>query len=323
VRSPPISSTVNAFRLMKADGEIVRCTRAENSELFSLALGGYGLFGVILDAELRVVPNERYESETSFVAVEGYPEALRAKLADPAVEMAYGRLCVAPGDAFLREGLLTTFRASPCAREEMPGLDGPAVPWLRRAFFRAQIGSDSGKTLRWTMEKKFGEQVSARYLSRNDLLYEAARVYTERNADRIDVIHESFVPPERFAEFLDLAREALAKHPTDLMNVTVRSVDRDDDTFLRYADGDRLALVMLFDEERSPAGDRRIQEATRALVDAVLACGGRYYLPYRGDATREQFERAYPMAREWAERKRRWDPENLFSNAFFERYASR
>ena len=56
---PPIASTVESFRLMKADGEVVRCSRMENVELFSLVLGGYGLFGILLDVELRVVPNRR------------------------------------------------------------------------------------------------------------------------------------------------------------------------------------------------------------------------------------------------------------------------
>src|SRR5262245_36237574 len=48
----PIASTVYSFRLLTADGRIVRCSRVENRELFTLVLGGYGLFGVILDAEL-------------------------------------------------------------------------------------------------------------------------------------------------------------------------------------------------------------------------------------------------------------------------------
>src|SRR6185503_3864430 len=39
----PIASSVESFRLMKADGAIVVCSRTENTELFSLALGGYGL----------------------------------------------------------------------------------------------------------------------------------------------------------------------------------------------------------------------------------------------------------------------------------------
>ena len=34
---PPVASTVESFRLMKADGKVVRCSRSENKELFSLA----------------------------------------------------------------------------------------------------------------------------------------------------------------------------------------------------------------------------------------------------------------------------------------------
>src|SRR5207237_10295442 len=60
---PPIASTVESFRLMKADGAIVRCSRTENRELFSLVLGGYGLFGIILDADLRVVADEALRLE--------------------------------------------------------------------------------------------------------------------------------------------------------------------------------------------------------------------------------------------------------------------
>src|SRR5262245_53477195 len=52
VGRPPIDSTVRGFRLMLSDGKIVRCSREENAELFSAVLGGYGLFGVILDVDL-------------------------------------------------------------------------------------------------------------------------------------------------------------------------------------------------------------------------------------------------------------------------------
>ena len=61
---------------MKADGIIVRCSRNENAELFSLALGGYGLFGVILDVDLQVVPNERYHSSSfSYQRTKLYPRS--------------------------------------------------------------------------------------------------------------------------------------------------------------------------------------------------------------------------------------------------------
>ena len=48
--------------------------------------------------------------------------------------------------------------------------------------------------------------------------------------------------------------------------------------------------------------------------------GGCYYLPYRLHATPEQFHRAYPQARAFFERKRAYDPGELFQNRFYLRY---
>src|SRR6267142_2756674 len=53
----PFGSTVRSLRLMLADGTIVNCSRTENEELFRLAMGGYGLVGIILELEVDMVEN--------------------------------------------------------------------------------------------------------------------------------------------------------------------------------------------------------------------------------------------------------------------------
>jgi FAD/FMN-containing dehydrogenase len=100
----------------------------------------------------------------------------------------------------------------------------------------------------------------------------------------------------------------------------VRGVNRDDDTFLRYADQDMVAFVMLFVQQKTPEGEAAMAALTRDLVDAALAHEGRHYLPYRLHATQAQFEQAYPQAREFFALKRRHDPDGLFQNRFFIRY---
>ena len=59
---------------------------------------------------------------------------------------------------------------------------------------------------------------------------------------------------------------------------------------------------------------------TRELIDAVLQNGGRYYLPYRLDATREQFTRAYPESAEFSALKARVDPDKRFRNLLWDAY---
>ena len=92
------------------------------------------------------------------------------------------------------------------------------------------------------------------------------------------------------------------------------------DTFLRYADQPMIAFVMLFVQDRTIVGETRMQALTGDLIDAVIEFEGRYYLPYRLHATREQFHRAYPQAREFFNRKGEYDPEELFQNQFYIKY---
>ncbi len=47
-------NSVRSFRLMLANGEVLNCSRNENSDLFWYSFGGMGLLGVILDVELEL-----------------------------------------------------------------------------------------------------------------------------------------------------------------------------------------------------------------------------------------------------------------------------
>jgi FAD/FMN-containing dehydrogenase len=318
---PPIASTVESFRLMKADGAVVQCSRTENPELFSLVLGGYGLFGIILDVDLRVVANERYQPEAQVLSYDAYVPRFTEQVSENSdVGMVYGRLSVVPGKLFLHEAILTLLHRSPCKSEEIPHLQDATPATLRREIYRAQIGSEAGKELRWRAEKGLGELFFGKYFSRNQLLNEGAEVYQEQNADRTDILHEYFIPAGQFAVFLDRARSIIPNHGADLLNVTVRDVKEDKDTFLRYADRDMFSFVMLFNHKRTQEDDERMEKMTQVMIDAALGCGGRYYLPYRLHATRAQFEKAYPQARAWFERKRYYDPDDIFQNQFYVKY---
>src|SRR5256885_2673395 len=138
---PPIASTVESFRLMKADGSVIRCSRTQNRELFSLVLGGYGLFGIILDADLRVVPSERLRLEQYLVpigrAIDSFGRSLRKA---PGAELAYARLNIKPQKMF-DEVLINIFYRESGA---IPQLTDAGSRWLPRLIFRGSVGSEYG-----------------------------------------------------------------------------------------------------------------------------------------------------------------------------------
>lgn len=120
--------------------------------------------------------------------------------------------------------------------------------------------------------------------------------FAERRHDRHDWVSRDVAPEQQLEPFLRRIRPVLARSPADLLNVTIRNVFPDSDSFLAYARQPVWGLVMLFTQDRTPEAETAMRDFTRQLIDAALAVGGTYYLPYRLHATPEQFLRAYPMA---------------------------
>jgi FAD/FMN-containing dehydrogenase len=314
---PPIASTVESFRLMKADGSVIKCSRTQNQELFSLALGGYGLFGIILDADLRVVANERLRLDQNLVpigrAIDSFGRSLHKA---PGAELAYARLNITPQKMF-DEVLINIFYRESGA---IPQLTDAGSRWLPRLIFRGSVGSEYGKEMRWAAETHLQAELMGKIFSRNQIMNDSAEWYLDRSEKTTDILHEYFVDRNHAGEFLAAARNIVRKHNGDLLNVTVRDVRADSDTFLNYASTDMLAFVMFFSQPRSALGDAQMQEMTIELVDAVLDAHGRYYLPYRLHATIGQFRRAYPQSERFFTLKRRYDPDELFQNEFYVKY---
>lgn len=318
--SSPFASTVKGFRLMLASGKIVECSRQENSELFSLVLGGYGLFGIILDVDLRVVPNETYIAERFVIKSENYIDTYRQRVDGATnIGMAYGRLSVAP-ESFLQEAILTTYRQIP-QPATIVSLEKQPDSGLPRTVFRSSIGSDYGKSLRWQLEKIVGGEAGNRVM-RNQILNRSSTLFENRHQTETEILHEYFIPPESLEAFLEKCRAIIPQSEGDLLNVTVRNVHQDNDSFLRYADGEVFGLVMLFHQQRTPEGEAKMQVMTQKLIEAALAVGGRYYLPYRLHATPEQFRRAYPQAAKFFALKRKYDPDGIFQNYFYLKYGN-
>tara|TARA_R110002095_G_scaffold138534_2_gene120395 strand:+ start:55908 stop:57377 length:1470 start_codon:yes stop_codon:yes gene_type:complete len=317
---PPIASSVESFRLMLADGHIVNCSRTRNKELFSLALGGYGLFGVILDVDLRVVPNERYRLEQSIVPVTQALSTFDTMIDDPNVAMTFARMNITP-DHFLQDVIINVFFRDPTPSGSLPDLAEPGMAAIRRHIFRGSSNNDYGKKLRWNAETKLHPHLQQSYYSRNQLLNEGVEVFENRSAAYTDILHEYFIPRVGLLEFTEALREIIPRHNQDLLNVTVRQVNVDDDTFLRYANQSLFAFVMLFNQPRTEEGDRQMEAMSVELIEAALQAGGRYYLPYRLHATPQQFHRAYPQAKQFFRLKKGYDPQELFQNQFYQKYA--
>src|SRR5204863_8817305 len=81
LRMKPLISNIESFTMINADGKSIRCSREENSELFRLAIGGYGIFGLIDTVTLRLVPRQKLRRVGEIICANDLPKRFEERIA--------------------------------------------------------------------------------------------------------------------------------------------------------------------------------------------------------------------------------------------------
>lgn len=313
-------STVRSVDMILANGRKIRASREEEPELFKAAMGGYGLFGIITSLELDMVKNKRLVPTFERVSGDAFgPRFSNIIKSDNHVVMAYGRLDVTH-DHFFENALAVTYRPT-SDQDTLPVVVGSGImSKVSRPIFRSQVDNERMKKARWWMETEIGPRLGNGHATRNTLLNEPVITLDDQDPTRTDILHEYFISPSRLHEFLKVCKDVIPNSYQQLLNITLRFVSADRESLLSYAPEDRISAVMLFSQEKSARAEADMVRMTRLLVDGALSSGGSYYLPYRLHATQEQFEAAYPRTHEFIALKKKFDPEERFSNGLWTTY---
>jgi len=328
----PVAPTVRSLRVMLGSGEIIRASPTENVDLFRHVLGGYGLFGVILDADLDVVPNEVYNLTTHYIDYRDFPGYYQSNVANDSTGLFFGRLSVAPR-TFLRETMVHRYVRTDF-HGPVPPMNQPTGAALPRFVINFSKTGGFGRWLRWTLEKnaepRFHDCITRNQamsqkddclVSRNSEMYDDMAYLKNRLPDA-DILQEYFIPFDRMPDFIDGLRDVVRTNGANLLNVTIRTVHQDRVTALPYAKQDMFAFVLYFNVKFNNRDNEALRKTTVDLINVAEKFGGTYYLPYQLYYSREQLQRAYPEIGEFFEAKKRYDPTGLFTNKFFEKYGT-
>lgn len=316
VGAGPLSSTVQALTVVTADGEIRRIDRKNEAELFNAVLGGYGLFGVIISAELLSTKNSMLKFHCEFFESQKFFEKFRSKVsANKSVELAYGRLSLDREHLFEEAGLFWYERTN---AEYLEPSEPESLIALKRAIFRGSQYGDLTKKLRWKAEKLFSQQLAKNsVVSRISVMSSDTHILWPLYGKRQDILHEYFIPKNKVPQFLETAKKLVQEEDMNLLNVTIREVRKDDQTLLAYARQDVFGFVMLFSQGDGVSEEQKMERFTQKLIDGAIKLGGTFYLTYRPHYTKEQLLKGYPQVETWLHVKEKWDPHSVFESSFF------
>jgi FAD/FMN-containing dehydrogenase/dTDP-4-amino-4,6-dideoxygalactose transaminase len=328
VRFPTLVDSVIGFRILLADGSVESVSKTENPDLFRNAIGGYGLFGIILDVELELVEDCVYEQSSAVIPLSSLVEYFKRDVREnPLTELFLARPSISLA-SFLDDTIVTVWRRTDRTRKRIFQLDHERHVARDRFLFGLSRSHEWGKSLRWQAEKYIAAGESRKTIvSRNNAMrppVSAVKMLEHNSVKDADVIQEFFIPFPGFMTFMEGMRQIVREDGTNLLGVTLRYVKAGSETALSYAPTkDAFAVIFYFNELCSAEGRARGDELIRRLNRLALHNEGTFYLTYVRELDRDTLRQAYPGIDAFFQKKHAVDPESRFTSRFFETYGKR
>ena len=321
LKMKPIVEDVEAFELVNAKGELLTCTRKENPGLFKLAIGGYGLLGMLYSVTLRLAPRQKVRRVVEVIELKDFLPAIEKRVEDGFTYGDFQYDIDEKSDTFMRRGVFSCYR---------PVADDVPVPeeqkelnhedWLKMLL------------LAYADRSKIFDAYAGYYLTTNGQTYwsdthqmgvyvDEYRKYIDQNLGRKTpsslMISELSVPREKLTEFMLAAREILRRHKTLIIYGTIRLIEKDDETFLPWAKNRYACVIFNLLVEHTDTGKKKAANTFRDLIDLSHKLGGSYYLTYHKWARKDQVLAGYPQMPEFFRHKRAHDPDEVFQSDWY------
>ena len=247
-----IVNTIQNFRLLMSSGEILNVSRNQNPDLFGLAIGGYGLFGIIIDVTIQLTDNPVLRKESHIIDYTEFPLFFRKNiLCDPNTELFIARPSVAPS-SLLRETIVTVWKMNETQEsrdEKIFALLQEKNVFRDKFFFDWSRRSNLGKEIRWYLQKRLVARINEiEYVSRNNSMRPPTaplKFLNHVSEKNTDIIQEYFIPINNFIEFIDGVRTIVVEDQINLMGMTIRYIPKNNDVFLSYGKKEAFSVVFL------------------------------------------------------------------------------
>jgi len=317
-RYGPIIETIKSLKIVLHNGETVVSSRDTLPDLFYATIGGYGLLGVILEAEIELTDNLPLEKITKEVKAQDYTSLFESEV--ETMSLHYGRCSFVKGKSFLRECYSTSFYET--ALNSLVSKLEPEKNIKRNALiFNASRKNEFGKVVRWNLQKELID-IPDKLISteRNQAMQPPVRFLSYNSPEDTDILQEYFVPSENFDGFFERLRDQLLLSEVNLLSVTLRYLKENQESLLSYSTNNMIAVVLYINIGLDKQSISAAGVWTKRLVDLALQHGGTYYLTYQRFPTVEQFQSAYPRWEEFMKVKCKYDPQEVFVSKFYEEY---
>ena len=314
-RDGTFSDFVVGLELLTASGDVLRCSRDENTDVFWATAGGMGLTGIILRATLRLTRAPSAFATVTWARADCLDKVLELMAAgDERFAYSVAWIDCLAGGASLGRSVLMQGNVSQV--DELPAelRDRPLVLPLRR---RKSVPSWFPSFL---LNRRTVKLFNAMYYRRHsDKTGVVAQDTFFHPLDAIDhwnrmygkhgfVQYQSAIPLTAARQGLIEQLEIISASGRASFLAVLKAFGRQGNGMLSFP---MPGLTLAIDLPNRPG----LQEVLAKLDDVVLRHGGRLYLGKDACTSSQSFAAMYPRLGEFRAVKRRIDPENRFQSS--------
>jgi FAD/FMN-containing dehydrogenase len=314
----PIVNSVRAVQLVTADGEVLELSRSQEPALFCAIFGSYGGLGIITEVALELEDNTKIERAVNEITLADYPKYFRENILPDKQILLHNADLVSTDYSTLN---VISWRTS---EKTLTQADRLVPRGLNYTFEKNAIWSitelPGGNYLRKNLEEISQPNASRVTWRNHEASLDAASLEPSTRMFSTFLLQEYFIPVKNFLPFAQALTRILKNRKVQVLNVSIRHSPADSESLMKWAPTEVFSFVIYYKQRMSQHASNSVGVWTRELIDAALANGGRYYLPYRLDATSKQFLQAYPEVKTFAALKAKVDPKNRLRNQLLDKY---
>lgn len=293
--------TIKSLEILLANGDIVIASPKSNIDLFNAVIGGYGLCGVIISAELscrddimvRLIMSDDWLSELDKPAI----------LWNTNVYIDFDRP--------FEETKFLSFRHVEVSPVVEYTSNNSRHPYLDRLGYNLISLSGAPSTNYFKVKQ---DRQCPTYLKLSDALTEDLDSIKPLTSSRIfhPILQEYFIPRQYIIHFLRAIHGCKQLGPL-LLNISIRKVKAVVGPLLSPYTKDRLAVVLCLN---APWISDKLRGITEYLLEHTKRLDGSFYLPYY-NLYNVEYLSMYRVP-EFIDFKRQIDPTEKFNTRFYE-----
>ena len=313
-----IIHTVNSLRVMLSDGSIVTASKKENSDLFNAVIGGYGSCGICIDATFSLENNHKIELKKETLSIDEFADFYIKNIKDnPNISLFNANIYAPDFNQIISSSWIKT--NEPLTVESLVQKNKSGKPVALKKMINHSLEHmvseyALAQKIRFFFENNFYSKSKSVVWRSYEMSYEVGSLApsTEKTSK---ILQEYFIPIHAFSAFLSTLKKVFIHNQVKVLNISIRHVQQDKESFLSYAPKESFAFVCYISIDNNKKGHEKAALWTQEIIDAALSCEGTYYLPYHLFARPDQYLKAYPRYKELMVVKQKYDPEAKFKNS--------